>query len=170
MPLVSSEFDSWCSLAHAVDMRKHAMEAAKQKSEKRFCSLALLWGGEDSPAHYKNPAGWGHERRPGGGCGWRCTAGMPSESRLWFCERKTRESVNEVLGFERAQKLTYLGWCFRCRDSRRSQSSTNTVLRPTSGLLVVVGDLEVRVEDGRRQGSLYTKTKSVMIKVRQIGM
>ena len=43
-------------------MRKHAMEAAKQKSEKRLGSLALLWGGEDSPAHYKNPAGWGHER------------------------------------------------------------------------------------------------------------
>ena len=55
------EFDSWCSLARAVGMCKHAMEAAKQKSEKRFCSLALLWEGEGSPVHYENPAA---HRRP----------------------------------------------------------------------------------------------------------
>ena len=131
-------------------MRKHAMEAAKQKSEKRFCSLALLWGGEDSPAHYKNPAGWGHERRPGGGCGWHCTAGMPSESRLWLCKRKTRESVNEVLGFERAQKLTYLGWCFRCRDSRRSQFSTDKVHPGQSILLLLLLREPIDARAGRR--------------------
>ena len=41
LPLGMCEFDSWCSLAPAVGMRKHGMGAEERQSEKCFAGLLL---------------------------------------------------------------------------------------------------------------------------------
>jgi len=62
-----------------------------------------------------------------------------------------------ALGFKEAPILTYLMRWNRCRDSPRSRSSTNKVLRARSDLLVVLGDDVVRVaEELRKQPSSTT--------------
>ena len=153
LPLLPSEFDSWCSLANAVGMRKHRMGAAKRESEKRSCSLLLIRGSKNLPVVFKKSAWMGGRTSSGTRSGWRRSTRSRSECCLPPCKKTNATSVMEAPGFENTLILTYLMRRRRCRDSSGPRCCTNKVPRARSGLLLVVGDCVVLVEDGLRQGS-----------------
>ena len=70
LPLGRCEFDSWCSLAPAVGMRKHGMGAEERQSENCLAGLVLCREGGDLPVHSTKPVDGGAARRlvvaPGG--------------------------------------------------------------------------------------------------------
>ena len=115
-------------------------------SQKMILKSTPPKGSKNLPEHYNQTGRKGHRKSSGPCSGCRRTSESGSECCLPPCKKTTRESVNEGLGFERAQKLTYLGWCFRCRDSRRSQFSTDKVHPGQSILLLLLLLNEVRHE------------------------
>ena len=154
LPLGRCEFDSWCSLAPAVGMRKHGMGAEGRQSENCFAGLLLCREGGDLPVHSTKPVDGGAARRlvvsrPR----WPLVPAIALGPAPALCGQTNATSVMGALGFKEAPILTYLMRRNRYRDSPRSRSSTNKVLRARSDLLVVLGDDVVLVGDQPRRCS-----------------
>ena len=88
LPLGRCEFDSWCSLAPAVGMRKHGMGAEGRQSENCFAGLILCREGGGLPVHSTKPVDGGAGRRLVVAPGGRLSPQSPSDRHLLCVGRR----------------------------------------------------------------------------------